>query len=505
MPMQTTVEAVHKKVSQTEAQGLVLFTRPGRPLPKWLRNEEPEITGTLATLVEEGEITGKNGNRVILHRLDKGFRRVIVLGIGEDQGLANLQKQYADMVRDVREKGLTRFAIVLPDYLYPEVAPERIAKALAEASPIACYVYHKFMATPDPKVNLEVELITRTKKESASVNQAIHRGLAIGKAVTFSRDLCNMPANVATPEYVADIAGQIAAKSEGLLELQVLDKKQMEAEGMNLILAVSAGSALEPRLICLDYRGDPKSKKRVALVGKCITFDSGGISIKPSKGMMEMKRDKMGGTNVLGLASVMRYLKPKMNVSFVVPAAENMPSDQAYRPGDCYQAMNGKWVEIISTDAEGRLVLGDALTWVQKYRKPQVILDMATLTGGAELALGGGMIATFANDESLWKLLSEASRLSGEEIWRLPLYQPYKKGVRSYFAQTKNSSTTPPSTIKAALFLEEWIESGVKWGHLDIAAQMSTNKPSGLETRGASATGLRLAADLLALLEAQGA
>lgn len=504
MPIEAVVQAFHKKLAEVQADAVLLFLRKDPQVPGWLREEEPAVAEKLAALIERGEVHGGEGNRVIVHALDRPYARLVTVGLGGKPLLRHMQDAFADMVRELRDRKVEKLAVVLPEACYPQARPAELAKALAEAAPISCYAYHKFMKTPEPTVKLSVELLSRSRDGLDQVAAGADRGFKVGSAVVRSRDLCNLPANYATPAYIADQAREIAAASHGLLKFTALGPEEMQAEGMNLILAVSQGSAEEPRLICLDYDGNPGSTRRIAVVGKSITFDSGGISLKPAKGMLEMKRDKMGGTNVLGLAEMAARLKPRLNLSFVVTAAENMPSGTAYRPGDCFQAMNGKWVEIVSTDAEGRLVLADALTWVQKHKKPSVILDMATLTGGAEMALGGGMIATFANDEALWAKLDGSARSSGEEIWRLPLYQPYKKGVKSYFAETKNSSTTPPSTIKAALFLEEWIDPGVAWGHLDIAASMTGNKPSGLTTRGASATGLKLVADVLALYESEG-
>jgi leucyl aminopeptidase len=504
MPIHASVTAAHHLASKSRAHALVFFVRPNPELPDWFQEEEPLLWETLQKLIQTKEVNGKIGNVVVLHALDRPYQRVVTCGLGEKQNPRSLMNAFANLARELRTKAITDFSVVLPDYLFPEETPQALSRLLAGAGTISCYSYHRFQKNPEPLHEFHSEFITRTEAEAPEVERLATRGVDLGKAVVYSRDLCNLPGNFATPRYIADQAQQMVDASEGRLDLTVLGPEEMKSEGMNLLLAVSAGSDKEPRLICLDYNGAPETQDRIVVVGKCITFDAGGLSIKPSKGMMQMKRDKMGGTNTLGLASCISSWQPKLNVTFVIPAAENMPDGRAYRPGDCYQAMNGTWVEINSTDAEGRLVLADALTWAQRYREPRVILDMATLTGGAQMALGGSMIATFANHEGLWDKLERASRSSQEDLWRLPLYQPYKKGVRSYFAATKNSSTTPPSTIKAALFLEEWIGEGIQWAHLDIAASMSQNRPSGILTRGATGMGLVLVADVLEFFEAEG-
>lgn len=505
MIIDAALTAAHQKASASEADALVFFVVPEPAVPEWFATEEPELGATLAELIRCGEVTGKKGNVVILHALDRPYRRVVTVGLGKDPKLLDMMNRFADMHRDLREKGFEHFTVVLPDYLFPGETPEAIARGLGGAGTISAYEFQRFMNYPDvPRREFRAELITRTTEQVEAVREAGQRGVDLGQAVVFSRDLCNLPGNIATPEYMATQAQTVAEESEGALKATVLGPAEMELEGMNLLLAVAKGAEVPPRMICLDYDGAPGNPDRVVVVGKSVTFDAGGITIKPGKGMMEMKRDKMGGTNVLGLARCIGRWRPELNVSFVISAAENMPDGRAYRPGDCYQAMNGKWVEIISTDAEGRLVMADAISWAQKYRSPRVLIDMATLTGGAQLALGGGMIAAFSNHEGLWGKIARASASSREDLWRLPLYQSYKKGVRSYFAETKNSSTTPPSTIKAALFLEEWIDPGVQWAHLDIAASMSVNRPSGILTRGATGMGLVLVADILDLYAREG-
>lgn len=498
------VKAAHHKASLSSADALVFFMRPDGVLPTWFEAEEPAVFAQLERLIEHGEISGKKDNVVVLHALERPFHRVVTVGLGDKTDLLSMMNAFATMARDLREKRILTFSVVVPDYLFPDESPAAIARLLAGAGTISCYTYHHFMQGEAPTHSFHSEFITRTQDEVEAVGRSAARGVDLGRSVVYSRDLCNLPGNYATPGYIAEQARALAQSSGGLLKATILGPDEMKAEGMNLLLAVAQGSHNPPHLACLDYEGDPGSKDRIAIVGKTVTFDAGGISIKSADRMMEMKRDKMGGTNTLGLAACVAAWKPKLNISFVVPAAENMPDGGAYRPGDCYQGMNGRWVEIISTDAEGRLVLADALTWVQKHRQPKVVVDMATLTGGASRALGGAIIAGFANDQGLWERLERSALSSQETIWRLPLFDPYKKGVRSYFADTKNSSTTPPSTIKAALFLQEWIDPGVRWAHLDVAASMSQNRPSGILSRGATGMGLVLIADLLEIFEADG-
>jgi leucyl aminopeptidase len=294
---------------------------------------------------------------------------------------------------------------------------------------------------------------------------------------------------VLTPTRFADISSELAADCG--LTCKIIGPEQMKELGMELILAVSKGSVEEPRLIMLEYCGDPKNKKTIGLLGKGITFDAGGINLKQGNTMFNMKRDMTGGAIVIGIMKVLASLKPKLNCVAVVPASENMPQGNACKPGDIYRSLSGKWVEIINTDAEGRLVMADAMTYMQQQYHISTLIDVATLTVTARQSIGTSLISVFSNNDTLFEEMKWSGLLAGEELWRFPLYQKYKKGIRSYFSDLKNSTFTPPSSIKAALFLEDFLEKGVEWMHMDIATVDHSNKDLGVNSRGATVTGMR--------------
>jgi leucyl aminopeptidase len=322
----------------------------------------------------------------------------------------------------------------------------------------------------------------------------------LANAVRYARDLINEPSNELTPEiYAADIK-----RLEHLgLKITVLDKTELKKKGFNMLLSVAQGSENSPYVCILEHKGNPKSKDfDVALVGKGVTFDSGGISLKPSKGMGEMKQDMAGSAVVVASLKAAAMQNLKLNIVGIVGLVENMPSGNATRPGDIVTSLSGKTVEIIDTDAEGRMVLGDCLTYVEKQYKPKKIIDLATLTGAIVITLGDEMAGLFSNDDVLSELLSIAGEQSGEELWRFPLTDGYRKKNKSDIADLKNfSGAKTGGSITAACFLEEFLQNKTPWAHLDIAGVDLYSSPKPLYTKGASGFGVLLINKFLRNLE----
>ncbi len=315
----------------------------------------------------------------------------------------------------------------------------------------------------------------------------------------FARDLINGNADMVTPSYLVEAAKKISNRFPEI-KTKILDKKALEKAKMGLILAVGRGSPHDPALICLEYNGNPKSKERVALVGKGITFDTGGLNLKPQAGMETMRDDMSGGAAVLATLATVASLKLKVNIVGVVPTAENAIDGKSFKPGDVYVSHSGKTVEIKDTDAEGRLILADALSWTVKHFQPTKMIDLATLTGSVVVALGEGMGGLYSNDDKLAHQLLDASASSHELLWQLPLHHPYKELLKSDIADLKNVGGRPAGSIVAALFLHEFVGT-TPWAHLDIAGVAFGSKEQNYLPKNGIGFGVRLLLDFFRRLK----
>ena len=309
----------------------------------------------------------------------------------------------------------------------------------------------------------------------------------------YTRTLQMQPGNVATPSYLGDLAKKLGTAYG--FTVTVLDKAQIKKEGMGALLAVAQGSVEEPRFIVLEYRGGGGHGAPVVLVGKGVTFDSGGISIKPAANMEDMKFDKSGATAVLGTFEVIGRLKPKINVVGLIPATENLPSGTAVKPGDVVKSHYGKTIEIINTDAEGRLILCDALSYARRF-KPAAVIDAATLTGAVVIALGHHAIGMLGNDEALLAEVRDAGERAGERCWPLPMWDEYRDLLKSDVADVKNSGGRAAGTIAGAWFLREFVD-GFPWVHLDIAGTAYLESEGASHAKGPTAIGVRLFTEFL--------
>ena len=316
-------------------------------------------------------------------------------------------------------------------------------------------------------------------------------GAAIGAGALAARGIQVLPPNVCTPTFVANAAVELAARHG--IKVTVLDKSAITAEGMGALLAVAQGSAEDPRFVALEYQGG--SGAPVVLIGKGVTFDTGGISIKPADKMEDMKYDMSGAAAVLGTFEMLGRLRPKVNVVGLIPSVENMPSSTAYRPADVVKSHLGKTIEVINTDAEGRLILADALSYARRYQ-PACVLDIATLTGAIGVALGQVASGLMGDTPSLVQEVVAAGVRSGERVWELPLWDEYRELIKSDIADMKNSGGRLGGSITAGWFLKEFVE-GFPWAHLDIAATAYTDREDAASVRGPTAVGVRLFAEFL--------
>ena len=371
---------------------------------------------------------------------------------------------------------------------------EQVAQAVAEGALLGLYQYtpYKTVGREDLKEMEELNIITDAK-EFSLVESAVKKARIIADAVYFARDLISAPANEMTPSIMAQKAREIARRKN--VSCKILDKDKMKEMGMNALLAVASGSNEEPKFIILEYTGGRKSAAPVVLVGKGLTFDSGGISIKPADKMDEMKTDMSGGAAVMGAIMAAADLHLGLNITGLIPATENLPGGSAYKPGDIVKSYSGKTIEVLNTDAEGRLILADALAYASTY-KPQAVIDVATLTGACIIALGDNVIGMLGTDDKLKKEIDKAAKTSGELVWELPLWESYDELIKSDIADYKNSGGRAAGTISAAKFLSKFAPDA-PWVHLDIAGPAWTGKDKPYIPKGASGVTVRLLVEFL--------
>jgi leucyl aminopeptidase len=459
----------------------------GKPKGDGFKALDKALGGLLATLAHEAEFEGKSSNELLVHTHGKlATPRLLLLGVGArgkiDRDTARLAA--ARTVKAAEKARVARAALV-----FPFGTDEALLEAAAEGAQLGAYKFDKYLSEKKPRKLQHLDLVVAAAPTKAQ-KAAAQLGTELGDAVNFSRDLVNEPPNVMFPETLAHAAQGVAR--EGKLHIEVLDRKQIEKLEMRLFLGVTQGSAHPPKLIHLWWEpagAKAKKEKPLALVGKAITFDSGGLSLKTAEGMMTMKSDMAGSAAVFGAMRVVAKLKPAFPVHAFVGACENMPSGTAQRPGDVVRAKNGKTVEILNTDAEGRLVLGDVLTWATEFQ-PSAIIDLATLTGAVVVALGPWVTGLYSTSDGLAGEILDASKAVGEEMWRMPLSESLKELNKSSVADLKNTGGRHGGSITAALFLREFV-TDIPWAHLDIAGPAFSDKERGYDPRGGTGTGVR--------------
>ncbi|HLB27396.1 MAG TPA: leucyl aminopeptidase [Dehalococcoidia bacterium] len=444
------------------------------------------LDGAISQLIAEGETKGKKAELTLVHTLGKlPTPRVLVVGLGK-QADFNL-----DVVRDVtgtalrrcRAAGASTAATIVHGAGIAGLDAEACAQAIAEGAVMGLYRFDRLKKPDKDQKRIEsVTLVERDESKLDTLKRGVQRGRVLGEAVNHARDMANEPANLFTPSVMAERA-QALAKDAGL-ECQVLEQAEMEKMGMGALLGVAVGSVQPPKFIILRHRGDRGGKETIGLLGKGITFDSGGISIKPAAGMEEMKGDMSGGAAVIAALWALAKLKAPVNVTGLVPTTENMPSGSATKPGDVLKAMNGKTIEVINTDAEGRLILADAICYARK-EKLSPIVDVATLTGAMQIALGPAATGFMATDDALAEAVVKAGESAGERMWRFPLIDEYREGLKSQVADIKNTGNRYGGAISAAKFLHYFAEDS-RWVHIDMAPTDNFDKDKGAWVKGAS-------------------
>ena len=485
-------------ITIAQADTIIVYAFQGSELTSAAQAVNKALNGAVDDLIAAEDFSGKSGDQVLLYtRGAITAKRVILVGLGE------ADKFTADVARRATAQGMKKASDLKAKTVATAVpgTEQDIAaavEAVAEAALLAVYHYHGQKSGDSPASLPESLLIYIAADEDVdAAKQDVQAGEAIAAGVQITRDLVNLPPNVCTPAYMAQVAGEVA-KEVGL-KIEVLEKKQMEALGMGALLGVAQGSETPPRFIVLEHNADKANElDTVVLVGKGVTFDTGGYSLKTRDGMSKMKGDMGGGGAVIGAMRAIGALKVPLHVVGLIPAADNMVSGKAYRPQDVVKASNGVTIEIISTDAEGRLLLADALAFASRY-EPQAVVDIATLTGACMVALGGVAAGLFSTDDQLRDQLVGAGLRTSEQLWPLPLYEEYGKTLESQTADTKNSGGRMGGAGVAAIFLKNFVDYPA-WAHIDMAGMEADNNPfeaAYVPGKGATGFGVRLFTDFV--------
>ncbi|MFE8702368.1 leucyl aminopeptidase [Cytobacillus sp. FJAT-54145] len=489
--------------ASTEHECLVigLFNKPTKF--EGVHGELDELfEGQLTELVKSGDISGKKKAISKIHTFNKiGAKRLVFVGLGKEKeaSFETVREAFGKAFKSIKDAKLTEVAVLVDTFTSEQVEVSDAAHALSEALSLSTYEFEGYkQKSNEPKKEIESVLVYSTLAEEEEVSASLTVGYVYGKATNSARTLVNLPGNMLTATDMANYAKELGGKYS--FEVEILEKEDMEKLGMGALLAVNQGSSEPPKMIVLKYQGKEEWNDVIGLVGKGITFDTGGYSIKPKDGIVGMKSDMGGAAAVLGAMEIIGELKPEQNVVAVIPSTDNMVSGTAFKPDDVITAMSGKTIEVLNTDAEGRLALADAVTYA-KHHGANYLVDVATLTGGVIIALGNDTTGALTNNEALFEQVLEASYEAGEPIWRLPLFEKDKERVRSSkIADLNNSPGREGHAIMGGAFVGEFAED-TPWVHLDIAGTATTNKVSDLGPAGATGAMTRTLALLVERFE----
>ncbi len=480
------IRAINTSLLEWTGDGLAIgLFEDGGELTGDVTNLDEKLAGSIKELIAEEEFKGKQGSSIAT-RVDTGspVRKVIVVGLGkkEDLKLDKIRRAAAAAARLAKKQKCKTLGISLPVWNNDAA---QTAQALAEGVELALYQDNRFKSEPDDQGS-QVEKVDLL--ELGGQEGAITRAHQICSGVILARQLVAAPANSVTPITMAETA--VAIASEYGLQVKILEREDCEKLGMGAFLGVAQASDLPPKFIHLTYKPEGTPKRKLAIVGKGLTFDSGGLNIKGTgSGVENMKMDMGGAAATLGAAKAIGQLKPDVEVHFISAVTENMISGHAMHPGDILQASNGKTIEVNNTDAEGRLTLADALVFTEKLGV-DAIVDLATLTGACVVALGDDIAGLFSPDDALASELEKAAEISGEKIWRLPMEDKYFEGLKSGIADFKNTGPRAGGSITAALFLKQFVKE-TPWAHLDVAGPIWADKENGYNGSGATGFGVR--------------
>ena len=488
---------VEKDITKIKAPVLVVFHAQEDDLEPYIAKIDKMLGNVISRLVDKKVVTGKEGEVNVIPTLGKlDVDEVVVVGLGkkDDFNHDTIRRAGAYAVQNVKKLKTDEYAVFMPESI--ELEDEMYARAFVEGTVMGNYQFTEYKS--ENKETVEIKKVTLVWEKDVSldsVNKGVEIGKTIANAVNYVRDLGNHPANVMTPTKLADEAQKLG-KQYGF-SVKVLDLDEALKMGMNTFYAVAKGSEEPAKFIIMEYNMEKKDLPLYAVVGKGITFDSGGLSLKPSNYMQGMKYDMCGGAATLGIMRAVAELKLPIRLVGVVPATENMPSGSATKIGDIVKSYSGVTVEILNTDAEGRLILADGLGYVSKNYKPKSIIDLATLTGACVVALGNVVSGLFTKDDTLAEKLTKAGYDSWDRVWRLPLWPEYYELLKSDFADVKNIGGRYAGAITAAAFLSKFIVGEIPWAHLDIAGTAFVDRAKAYTPKGATGAGVRVVVQYL--------
>ena len=488
---------VEVKVGRTESEAaevLVLTHCDGEVLNKQDAVViDKLLSGSVRALVQTKEFEGKANETLLFHTQGKmPAKRLLLIGLGKkkDLTLDAIRQAMGHAVKRVRQAKAGSFAVAVPSVTPKGHSLVEVAQAMTEGAILGSYQFNDYRTDNGAGKDVgHMKILAQQKGQVRQMTEGVRRGTATADATVFVRDLCNHPSNVMNPIRIANEAKAIA-KHDGL-SIKILERKDMEQLGMGALLGVAQGSHEPPKFIILEYDGAKKKDARpVVFVGKTVTFDSGGISLKPSENMERMKADMTGGAEVLASVRAAARLKLPLRLISLLPVVENMPGGRAMRPGDVVKTLSGKTVEVQNTDAEGRLILADALAYAQRYN-PAALVDIATLTGACVVALGQFAIGMFGTDQKLKDQVRKSGLKAGERVWEMPLWDEYFEQLRSDVADMRNIGGRGGGMITAALFLRKFAGDG-SWVHLDIASTDWSERERAYIPKGPTGIGTRL-------------
>lgn len=490
----------HDPIEKLKTECLVLGLFEDDPITGAVKKIDHFLGNAISSLLKSKEFKAELNETSIFPALGKvSAKRILLAGLGKkkDFSFDAARQASAAAVQAVKHANITSYSAAIFGAGIKGPTTE-LVQAFVEGAILGSYAFGTFITQAKEKKRQVEELTINypDKKEAANFRQFIEKGQKLAEIVNYCRELANLPANIATPVYIALEAEKLGRKYG--FKATVYDKKGIEKLGFNALLAVSAGSSQEPRFVVLEHKPKSNSSDKICLVGKTVTFDSGGLDIKTEEHMHNMKYDKCGGISVLGAVAAAAALGLNAHLIGLMPIAENLPSGTAYKVGDIYKAYNGKTIEIGNTDAEGRVLLSDVLAYTKEF-SPKTIIDLATLTGACVVALGKNAAGLMANDAKLADKLKQAGEHSGERLWELPMFPEYDEQVKSDVADVKNIGENGAGAIIAAKFLQKFIPQGVSWAHIDIAGTSWTEKGKykPYVGKGATGFGIRLLIEML--------
>ena len=484
MPVTT---AVRNVAPAAHAAPLLALAVPQGELPSSIAAIDEAAGGAVSRLYASGDFTGKRDETALLYAPGP-YPRLVIVGMGkrEQAAISAIRRAAAVAAKRARVAGVSAAAWYLPPEAQGGVSARDAGQAAAEGLGFGAWQYTDLKRRNDDMKGPLEQVDILAPADTAEVEAGHRVGAAVAAGQEVARGIQVLPSNDCTPRIIGERAAEIGSRLG--ISVTVLDRAAIVKEGLTALLAVSQGSAEEPRFIALEYRGSDAAP--IVLVGKGVTFDTGGISIKPAPSMEEMKYDMSGAAAVLGAFEMLGRLKPAVHVVGLIPSAENMPSGTAYKPGDVVRSHLGKTIEVVNTDAEGRLLLADALSYARRYN-PDCVVDAATLTGAMVIALGHSATGVMGTDDALVEELRRAGERADERIWPLPLWDEYRDLIKSDIADMKNSGGRPAGSISAGWFLREFVDN-FPWAHLDIAGTAYSDREDPTRVKGPTGVGVRL-------------